>query len=189
MKKLLVLLFSLFFLFSHSVFADDISDFDIEGISIGDSLLDYMTEDEILKGIEETKNDYLWLKEPYKYAEVFIRRVFPTYKDGLAVLVKNNASNKYIVNTNEKFSILSIRGMIHYIEDLDGCLKKKDEVAGVLSRVFSNADISNYDMNHAADPSGNSKAYITDIFLNSGELVKIYCADFEETFRLKNNSY
>ena len=47
MKKLLVLLLSLFFLSSPSVFADDISDFEIEGISIGDSLLDYMTEDEI----------------------------------------------------------------------------------------------------------------------------------------------
>ena len=55
MKKLLILLFSIFFLSSHSVFADDISDFQIEGISIGDSLLDYMTEDEILKEIEINK--------------------------------------------------------------------------------------------------------------------------------------
>ena len=51
MKKLLILLFSLLFLSSTSVFADDISDFSIEGISIGDSLLDYMTEGEILEKI------------------------------------------------------------------------------------------------------------------------------------------
>ena len=56
MKKLLILLFS-FFLYSPSVFADDISDFQIEGISIGDSLLDYMTEDEILKEIELNYDD------------------------------------------------------------------------------------------------------------------------------------
>ena len=54
MKKLLALLFSLFLLSSSSVFAEDISDFEIEGISIGDSLLDYMTEDEILEEIEES---------------------------------------------------------------------------------------------------------------------------------------
>ena len=54
MKKILVLLFSLFFLSSPYVFADDISDFQIEGISVGDSLLDYMTEDEILKWVEKT---------------------------------------------------------------------------------------------------------------------------------------
>jgi len=45
MKKLLILLFSFFLFGLSSVFADDISDFQIEGISIGDSLLHYMTED------------------------------------------------------------------------------------------------------------------------------------------------
>ena len=54
MKKILILLFSLFFLNSTSVIADDISDFSIEGISIGDSLLDYMSEEEILKDINST---------------------------------------------------------------------------------------------------------------------------------------
>ena len=73
MKKLLVLLFSFFLFSSHYVFADDISDFSIEGISIGDSLLDYMTEDEILEEIELNKNDYLYLKEPNKYAQIYYR--------------------------------------------------------------------------------------------------------------------
>ena len=70
MKKLLALLFSMFVLSSPSVFADDISDFEIEGISIGDSLLDYMTEDEILQEIELNKHRYLYLKEPHKYAHI-----------------------------------------------------------------------------------------------------------------------
>ena len=43
--KTLLTLFVL--LFSSSVLAEDISDFEIEGISIGDSLLDYMSEEEI----------------------------------------------------------------------------------------------------------------------------------------------
>jgi len=69
MKKLLILLFS-FFLYSPSVFADDISDFQIEGISIGDSLLDYMTEEEILKEIEKNLDRYPYLIEPYKYVQI-----------------------------------------------------------------------------------------------------------------------
>ena len=48
MKKLLILLFSLFLLSSPSVFADDISDFQIEGMSIGDSALDFFSESKIL---------------------------------------------------------------------------------------------------------------------------------------------
>ena len=43
--KILLTLFVFFF--SSLVFAEDISDFEIEGMSIGDSLLDYMNEDEI----------------------------------------------------------------------------------------------------------------------------------------------
>ena len=65
MKKLLILLFSILLLWSPTGFADDISDFQIEGIGIGESLLDFMTEDEILKGIERTKNDYLHLNDHY----------------------------------------------------------------------------------------------------------------------------
>ena len=43
--KTLLTFFILFF--SSSVFAEDISDFQIEGISIGDSLLDFFSEAEI----------------------------------------------------------------------------------------------------------------------------------------------
>ena len=66
MKKLLILLFSLFFLSSPSVFAEDISDFQIEGIGLGDSLLDYMTEEEILEDIKANKDWYYFLNEPIR---------------------------------------------------------------------------------------------------------------------------
>jgi hypothetical protein len=87
MKKLLTFLFSLFLLSSPSVFADDISDFEIEGISIGDSLLDYITEDKILQEIEKTKNWYSYLNEPNKYSEIYLFKDFPTY-DSLSFFVK-----------------------------------------------------------------------------------------------------
>ena len=48
MMKTLLTLFVL--LFSSSVVAEDISDFQIEGMSVGNSLLDYFSEDEIKKG-------------------------------------------------------------------------------------------------------------------------------------------
>ena len=45
--KILLTFYVLFF--SSLVFADDISDFQIEGISVGDSLLDYFSKKEIEK--------------------------------------------------------------------------------------------------------------------------------------------
>ena len=49
MKKLSTYLFLVFLSFSVSSYADDISDFEIEGISVGDSLLDHFSKEEILK--------------------------------------------------------------------------------------------------------------------------------------------
>ena len=53
--KILLTLFVLFF--SSLVFADDISDFQIEGISIGDSLLDYMSEEKIKTELNSVENN------------------------------------------------------------------------------------------------------------------------------------
>ena len=50
MKKLLLILI-LTLSFQSLAKADDISDFQIEGMSIGDSALDYFTKDEITKKI------------------------------------------------------------------------------------------------------------------------------------------
>ena len=47
MKKLSAYLFLILFSFSAPSFADDISDFQIEGISIGDSALEHFSEDKI----------------------------------------------------------------------------------------------------------------------------------------------
>jgi len=47
MKKLSTYLFLLLFSFQTSSWSDDIRDFQIEGMSIGDSLLDYFSEEEI----------------------------------------------------------------------------------------------------------------------------------------------
>ena len=54
--KTLLTLFVLFF--SSSVLADDISDFEIEGMSIGDSLLDYFSEEEIKDKMDLIYSDF-----------------------------------------------------------------------------------------------------------------------------------
>ena len=53
MKKLSTYLFLIFFSFQTSSLADDIRDFQIEGMSVGDSLLDFFSEEEIKNNISE----------------------------------------------------------------------------------------------------------------------------------------
>jgi len=186
MKKLLVLLFSFFLLSSPSVFADDISDFQIEGISIGDSLLDYMTEDEILKEIELNKDFYSFLKEPYKYAEVYLLIESENY-DNLAFIIKNNSSNTYVTNKNEKYLILSVRGDKQYINDFDSCIQQRDEIVEILSPMFINADKYQSIHSHSSDPSGNSDVDMVFFDFDEGHRAKVYCSNFEESFRVSKN--
>ena len=58
--KILFILFV--FLFPFSLFGNDITDFQIEGMSIGDSLLDYLNEKEINNNIVEIYDYYERLK-------------------------------------------------------------------------------------------------------------------------------
>ena len=185
MKKLLIPLFSLFLLSSPSVFADDISDFQIEGISIGDSLLDYMTEDEILKEIERTKDWYAYL-EANKYAHISFNKDLCTY-DSLIVFIKNNSSNQYITDKNEKYTIRYIAGNINFINDFEGCVKERDEIEEVLSSKFSNALKTERIGEHPTDPSGDSIMDAVYYTFDSGAEIDAYCDNFEETFRTKKN--
>ena len=187
MKKLLILLFSIFFLISPSVFADDISDFQMEGISIGDSLLDYMSEDEIIKGIEHSLDiyDFSYLKESYKYVQIDIKKDFPVYSDGIAVMIKNNSINQYLTDKNEKYTILSIRGSINYKDDFDGCLQKRNEISEVISKMFLNVTKSKEISTYNADPSGDSIFDSVFFEFDSGDQIDAYCTNLEETFRIK----
>ena len=185
MKKLLILLFSLFLLSSPSVFADDISDFSIEGISIGDSLLDYMTEEEILEEIELRKYMYSYFNEPNKYVEVYLWKDFPTY-DFVSVMVKNNSTSKYLTDKKEKYIILSVYGTIRYMEDFEGCKLKRDEIIETLSNRFPNTQKIETSYKHPIDPSGNSLKDVSSFIFDSGNRVEGECADFEETLRIKN---
>ena len=186
MKKLLILLFSISLLWSPTGFADDISDFQIEGISIGDSLLDYMTEEEILEDIEYTKDFYYYLKEPNKYAEVYLYKNLKTY-GAVSFFVKNTQSNNYITNKNEKYKILSIYGMMDFTENFNSCIVKRDEILEVVSEMFPNSDKSEYFVEYAGDPSGDSVVDVVYLQHESGAEIELSCMDYEETFRINRN--
>tara|TARA_B100000795_G_C22574391_1_gene351328 strand:+ start:16 stop:636 length:621 start_codon:yes stop_codon:yes gene_type:complete len=185
MKKLLILLFSLSFLSSPSVYADDISDFQIEGISIGDSLLDYMDEEEILKGIEVYKG-YEFLKEPNKYSQIDLLTKSSTYY-GKSFFIKNTTANKYISNNNKKYTIKGVIGFIEFIEDFDGCIQKSNEIFEILTEMFPNEESQEYRQNHAGDRSGNSNENVVMIWFDSNAAISIKCIDLEETYRKEND--
>ena len=171
--KTLLTLFVL--LFSSSVFGDDISDFEIEGISIGDSSLDYMSEDEIKKEIE--KNRYMYERLTEEFGEVYLFTGLQTY-EFMSFFVKTD---------DEKFLIYSIRGGITFIEDMKGCISKLNNIVEEISSMFQNAEKTQDTIKHGIDPTGRSIIEDVTFYFDSGDLISVQCTNFEESLRIKNN--
>ena len=151
-------------LFSFSVFAEDISDFEIGGMSIGDSLLNYLSQEEILKEFELNKDEYSWTDK--KFIDVYIFQGNENY-EYFSTSVKRK-DNKYI--------IYSIRGMINY-KNINDCLKKQKEIADEFSSIFKKAKNFKNSFNHSADPTGESKVHDISFVINGGS-IRIVCYDF-----------
>ena len=172
MKKLLLILF---FSISQITFADELSDFEVLGMSIDDNLLNFITEDEILDEIDKRKtlNRYSHLKEPNKFLEITVPKQEKDLYDGAEVFIKNTIPRDNTIH--------GIRGYRYYIEDFDACIKKRNQIAEILTNFFPEAKSG------SLITEGKNK--ITDNFSigNSERIIDINCIDLEETYRLKNN--
>ena len=74
----LILILILTFSFQPWTKADDIKDFQIEGMSIGDSLLDFMSE----KEINNSKRNYV------KNKKYYVHRINPHFRGGFVFLAR-----------------------------------------------------------------------------------------------------
>ena len=176
LKKLLLLLFSLFIINSQiTVFADELSDFEVLGMSIDDNLLNFITEDEILDEIDKRKtlNRYSHLKEPNKFLEITVPKQENDLYDGAEVFIKNTIPRDNTIH--------GIRGYRYYIEDFDACIKKRNQIAEILTNFFPDAKTGSL--------ITEDKNKITDNFSigNLERIIDVNCIDLEETYRLKHN--
>ena len=160
--KILLTFFVLFF--SSSVFAEDISDLQIEGISIGDSLLDYFSEDEI---ISNTFNYY----NNKTYSPVQIKKSFYETYDEMSFNYKTNDNN---------FIISGISGTIDIDNDMEKCEKLKDEILKDIKSLFPKKTFKNSEGKHSADPSGNSIFKMQSMKLDNGNKIVITCYDYSK---------
>ena len=133
MKKVLFI-FCILFSFS-TIFAEDISTLEIEGISIGDNTLDFINEEELLKWVERTKDHYSYLLEPNKYAEVYYYKDLKIY-DFLSFMIENYSQSQFITKRSEKYTIKSISGSIDFSDNLKGCLNKRSEIEKDIDKCY-----------------------------------------------------
>jgi hypothetical protein len=164
MKKLITTLFLVFFSFSAASLADDVTDFQLEGISLYDSALDHFPERQIKNNLQDWYNS----KE---YSTASLRQL-PKFKVFEDIQISFKTDDK-------KYIILSIDGVVY--KDINDCLKELDKTEKEFSTIFKNTyKGEKYNYAHAWDKTGNSK--ITDVFwkFNSGDRISAMCVDWSK---------
>jgi len=158
----LVLIFS----FQSWTKADDIRDFEIEGMSVGDSLLDFFSEENIImeKQGSQYPNDEQILTNFYK------KENFETYE--LVLVGHQKKDDKYIITT--------IGGTIFYKDNINDCFSKRNIIENEFDLIFKNAKKDSFKIKKGYDKTGNSSSDIIEYEFSNGDAVQITCDDWSK---------
>ncbi len=160
MKIFLLLLF-LIFNFQFWVKADDIREFELEGVSIGDSLLNFTDELAIKSSISKKQypNDKFIIYEADRFLQI-------KKYDYMGVTTLKN---------DRDYSVTSISGMINY-DKLQKCLDLKKEIQNSIEKIikYDQKEEVEYDID-------DGKIYGVQFYFNpypSVEAIVINCYHF-----------
>ena len=164
--------------------ADDIRDFEIEGISIGDSLLNYFSEEEILKNIRWNYNDDK-TNNKFVIVEFYDLKTLEHYH-GLQFGIKTEDKN---------YKIYVIAGAILYKNNIEECYLKMKEIDKEISLIFKESTRQEKKNSiYRGDSSGKSVFssiyyYFEDDNKNTSRKanVSIQCYDFDKEFTSTDN--
>ena len=120
MKKLFIIII-IFISFQTLSKADDIRDFQIEGMSVGDSLLSYMNKNLIVNEINNKDISYYYEDDFVSISTWEIKNNFKTYNDVGVVLKIGDNQHK----------IFSLEGTLYMDENsnIQKCYNKQNEIA------------------------------------------------------------
>ncbi len=148
--------------------ADDISDFEIEGMSVGDSALDYFSEEEIKK---------------------FTKKVWPNTTYVQYCSDKGNYNNyEYIcfayLKKDKKYIIEQLSGEIDL--SFKDCLIKQKEIVSEIIVFFKSAEKNERkNFKHRADKKGKSIGNSVQFFLKDGSGLDVACTDWSKELTKK----
>ena len=151
--------------------ADDIRDFEIEGMSIGDSLLDHY-EKSVIDAMRKTmypKNNKFYQLETQRFESA-----------------NYDSFSFHLKNYDDKYIIYEVSGIKYFENDIQGCNNYKENIVQDLNSIFPNVEKNIYDYKYFAVDDGKSIAKITDFYLSDGS-IRVYCVNWSEITEEKRN--
>ena len=163
MKKLIII-FIFVFNFQSFTWADDIRDFEIEGISVEDSLLDFFSEEKI---INSEKTIYPGSKNFYSMHIVVDSKNY----DQITIGVKNNDKN---------YTVYSIAGDKFYEKNPKNCLSQMENIINQFDEDLKVAPKDEYRHTYTSLAKGKSYAEVVDYNFPNNSAIRVWCSFYTE---------
>ena len=147
--------------------ADDISNFEIEGISIGDSVLDFFTKKEI------KKNTWDYFKNKEFTPLQFDNPKFAKTYDAIDIQYKTSDKN---------FTVMGLSGIIFYTDKkkINDCYKKMELIANEIRSLFSNVDEQSVknSIHRGVDDGGKSTFSGVYFQFDNQDIISVQCYNY-----------
>jgi len=171
MKKISLYIL-LVLIWCHVGLADDIKNFEIEGMRVGESALNYFTKEEIENGKQPQQYPG---SDRYIISNIFEHKNFEKYVQIQINYLKDDA----------EYRMGGILGSSPY-DDIKLCLKDKDFMENKMDKFFDVPVKQTTTQDKHYDQTGNSKTHITQYSLKNG-LVLITCDDWSTKMTNEEN--
>ena len=155
--------------------AEDIREFEIEGLAIGKSLLNFFDEKQII----DNNANYPYPNDKFYVSLFYNEKFYETY-ESIEIHLKKG---------DDEYKVYAVDGMIFY-ENIDECYPKQEEIAQVLDKMFKNTkmvDVGTRKLN--GDSTGKSKYKTFYWEFSSGDFLAVECYDWSEEVFKKNSWY
>ena len=175
MKKSLLILILIFNLQSLAN-ADDAKNFEIEGMSIGDSALKYLSKNEIKNKLLDPKS-FRYKNETF----ISIGTYSNEYKiyDYVGMILKPNDKN---------YKIYSLEGTFNYGNKIDECYQKQRKISKDIDDLIGKNTVKDsWNGKYRADKSGKSLVRYIDYSFKNSSAIRIICFDMSEDFTDTND--
>tara|TARA_B100001063_G_C16695920_1_gene519822 strand:+ start:452 stop:1027 length:576 start_codon:yes stop_codon:yes gene_type:complete len=154
--SVLVIIFSLQSLSN----ADNIEEFELEGMSIGDSLLDFMSKSSI-----DSDKEALYPNK--KFLTVFYEFKSDQYDDIQIDILSNDP--KYLIH--------GVEAKKYFPDNIKGCLSRQKEVSKSVIEL-TGQKFQEASRPHRGDETGKSIVYFNSWYFDDGSTLQVYCTDW-----------
>ena len=157
-----IVVFVLIFSLQSWTKADDIKEFEIDGMSIGDSLLNFFDKEKIinLKKINYPNSDKFYGVWLYSSSDKYDTYGFTLKKD------------------DNKFVIYQLKGTVDM--SYKKCMNLKDNIKNEIKQSLRISSEDNYRSNYQNN-YGKSHSEVTDLIVKNG-FIRIWCENFDRNF-------